>query len=111
MTRIIEHRSALPFGPVVEVHVRHDVNADPTVYATINVTVFGQGPDPDAFPQPLPAADAFQQAIAYGAGRDHLRVDRRPWRPLPAGEAPGEVEKEKARLRSGLKSMGTYLER
>ncbi len=31
--------------------------------------VFGQNPDPDAFPQALPAADACLQAIAY-AERD-----------------------------------------
>ncbi len=65
MTRIIEHRSALPFGRVVEVHVRHDPNADPAVYATINVSVFGQNPNPDAFPQALSVAEAFLQAIAY----------------------------------------------
>jgi len=66
MTRIIEHRSALPFGPVVEVHVRHDANADMPVFAMVSVTSFGESPDPAAFPQPLPPADAFLQALAYG---------------------------------------------
>ena len=28
MTQIVEHRSALPSGPVVEVHVRHDPDAE-----------------------------------------------------------------------------------
>ncbi len=65
MTRIIEHRSALPFGPVVEVHVRHDADADIPVFAMVSVTSFGESPDPAAFPQPLPPADAFLQALAY----------------------------------------------
>jgi hypothetical protein len=65
VTRIIEHRSALPFGPVVEVHVRHDANADMPVFAMVSVISFGESPDPAAFPQPLPPADAFLQALAY----------------------------------------------
>ena len=65
MTRIIEHRSALPFGAVVEVHVQRDVNGETPVLATVEVTTFGARLDPDAFPQPLPAADAFLQALAY----------------------------------------------
>ena len=44
MTRIIEHRSALPNGPVVEVHVRRDATADPTVFAYVNVNVFWPEP-------------------------------------------------------------------
>ena len=65
MTRIVEHRSALPFGPVVEVHVRHDADAETPVFATVSVSTFGATPDPEAFPQPLPAADALLQALAY----------------------------------------------
>ncbi len=65
MPRIIEHRSALPNGPVVEVHIHHDAGADPAVYATIKVTVFGKNPDPDAFPERLPVADAFLAAVTY----------------------------------------------
>jgi hypothetical protein len=65
MTRIVEHRRALPFGPAVEVHVRHDADAETSVFATVRVSVFGASSDPEAFPQPLPAADAFLQALAY----------------------------------------------
>jgi hypothetical protein len=89
MTRIVEHRSALPFGPVVEVHVRHDADAETPVFATVSVSTFGATPDPGAFPQPLPAADAFLQALAYAERVwDRMRVDRRSRRPLPAREAP-----------------------
>ena len=66
MTQIVEHRSALPFGPMVEVHVRHDPDAETPVFATVRVSAFGARPDPEAFPQPLPAAEAFLQALAYG---------------------------------------------
>ena len=65
MARIVEHRSALPFGPVVEVHVHHDAERDPAVHATVVVQSFGQNPDPNVFPQRLPVADAFLQALAY----------------------------------------------
>ena len=65
MTRIVEHRIALPFGPVVEVHVRHDADAETPVDAIVSVNAFGANPDPEAFPQPLPAADAFLQALDY----------------------------------------------
>jgi len=65
MTRIVDHRSALPFGPVVEVHVHHDADAESPVFATVSVSTFGATPDPEAFPQPLPAADALLQALAY----------------------------------------------
>ena len=65
MTQIVEHRSALPFGPVVEVHVRHDPDADTPIFATVSVSTFGATPDPEAFPQSLPAADALLQALAY----------------------------------------------
>ncbi len=65
MTRIVEHRSALPYGPVVEVHVRHDPDAETPVFATVSVSTFGATPDPEAFPQPLPAADAFLPALTY----------------------------------------------
>jgi hypothetical protein len=71
MTRIVEHRSALPFGPVIEVqpvievHVRHDPDGETPVFATVRISVFGASPDPEAFPQPLPAADALLQALAY----------------------------------------------
>jgi hypothetical protein len=65
MTRIVEHRSALPFGPVVEVHVHHDPDLETPVFATVSVSKFGATPDLEAFPQPLPAADALLQALAY----------------------------------------------
>ena len=40
MTRIVEHRSALPFGTVVEVHVHRGPVADTPMLATVNVTKF-----------------------------------------------------------------------
>jgi uncharacterized cupredoxin-like copper-binding protein len=65
MTRIVEHRSALPFGTVVEVHVHRGPVADMPMLATVNVTMFSSRPDPDSFVDPLPVADAFLQALAY----------------------------------------------
>jgi hypothetical protein len=65
MTRIVEHRSALPFGTVVEVHVHRGPVGDMPTLATINVTKFSSRPDPDSFVDPLPVADAFLQALAY----------------------------------------------
>ena len=41
MTRIIEHRSALPFGAVVGIHVQRDVNGETPVLATVEVAMFG----------------------------------------------------------------------
>ena len=41
MTRIVEHRSALPFGTVVEVHVHRGPVADTPMLATVNVTNAG----------------------------------------------------------------------
>ncbi len=63
MTRIVEHRSALPFGAVVEMRV-HDVDDAPAL-ATLSVTKFGASFDPDAFPHPLPAAEALLAALDY----------------------------------------------
>jgi hypothetical protein len=65
MIRIVEHRSALPNGPVVCVHVRNDPSASPGLYARVAVEVFGQNPVPDAFPPRLPVEDAFLQAVEY----------------------------------------------
>jgi hypothetical protein len=50
---------------VVEVHVRYDADAETPVFASVGVSTFGAMPDPEGFPQPLPAADAFLQALAY----------------------------------------------
>jgi hypothetical protein len=84
LPRIIEHRSALPNGPVVEVHVRHDAGADHEVFATIAVSVFGQNPDPDAVPERLPVADAFLAALTY-AERAGIAV---VWIDDPGGNFP-----------------------
>jgi hypothetical protein len=65
MVRIVEHRSALPNGPVVRVQVRDDPSASPSIYASIAVEVFGQNPVPDAFPPRLPVEAAFLQAVEY----------------------------------------------
>ncbi|MGE3266857.1 hypothetical protein [Methylocystis sp.] len=86
MTRIVEHRSALPNGPVVEVHIRRDATADPAVFAYVNVNVFGQNPDPTAFPERLPPTDAFLQALAY-AERAGITV---VWVNDPGGHYPPE---------------------
>jgi transcriptional regulator with XRE-family HTH domain len=86
MTRIVEHRSALPNGPVVEVHIRRDATADPAVFAYVNVNVFGQNPDPTAFPERLPPTDAFLQALAY-AERAGITV---VWVDDPGGHYPPE---------------------
>jgi hypothetical protein len=86
LPRIIEHRSALPNGPVVEVHVHRDAGADPVVYAMINVTVFGKNPDPEAFPERLPVADAFLAAVTY-AERAGITV---VWIDDPGGHFPPE---------------------
>jgi hypothetical protein len=61
MVRIIEHRSALPNGPILAVHVRHDGNAEPAVSAHIAVEVFGQAPHPDAFPAHMPVEEFCAQ--------------------------------------------------
>ena len=86
LTRIVEHRSALPNGPVVEVHVRRDATADPAVFAYVNVNVFGQNPDPTAFSERLPPTDAFLQALAY-AKRAGIAV---VWMDDPGGHYPPE---------------------
>lgn len=65
MTRIIEHRSALPNGPVVAIRVRQDPGAIPSVFAEVAVEVFGHNPHPDAFPDRLPVEEAFLQALDY----------------------------------------------
>jgi hypothetical protein len=65
MTRIVEHRSALPFGPAVELHVRYDPEAEIPVHATVEISVYGARLQPGPFPDPLPVVDAFLQALAY----------------------------------------------
>lgn len=85
-TRIVEHRSALPNSPVVEVHVRRDATTDPAVFAYVNVNAFGQNPDPTAFPERLPPTDAFLQALAY-AERAGITV---VWVDDPGGHYPPE---------------------
>ncbi len=65
MVRIIEHRSALPNGLILAMHVHYDPNADPSVFAKVAVELFGQSQYPDAFPERLPADEAFLQALTY----------------------------------------------
>jgi hypothetical protein len=65
MTRIVEHRSALPLGTVVEVHVHRGPVADAPVPATVDVTKFNSRLDLESFVDPVPVADAFLQALAY----------------------------------------------
>jgi hypothetical protein len=63
--RIVEHRSALPNGPIIALHIRRDANAEPSIFARVAIEVFGRSPAPDAFPERLPVADAFLQALSY----------------------------------------------
>lgn len=65
MTRIVEHRSAILFGPVVEVHVRYDPESEFPVQAAVEIGLYGAQLEPKPFPQTLPVADAFLQALAY----------------------------------------------
>lgn len=84
MVRIIEHRSALPNGLILAVHVRHDPNADPSVFAKVAVELFGQSQSPETFLERLPVEEGFLQALAYAehAGitviwiDDHLKLHR-----------------------------------
>jgi hypothetical protein len=91
MTRIVEHRSALPFGAVVEMRV-HDVDDTPAL-ATLAVTKFGVELDPDAFPRPLPAADALLAALAYAENAGIACV----WIDDPGGRFPPQLRPERAR--------------
>lgn len=86
MARIVEHRSALPNGPVVEVHVRRDAGAEATVIASVNINVFGKNPDPTAFAARMPVEQAFLQALAY-AERAGITV---VWIDDPSGCFPPE---------------------
>lgn len=112
MTRIVEHRSALPFGPVVEVHVRHDAERDSPVYATVLVQTFGQNPDPEAFPPRLPVDDAFVQALGYAEQAGIACV----WINDPRGYSPpksGQTARKAAEPRVIHESYGggvTFLE-
>ncbi len=92
MVRIVEHRSALPNGPVIEVHVRPCVTADPPVIASVNISVFGQDPDPTAFPARMPVNDAFLRALAYAerAGITVVWIDD-PSELFPPGKRPVRV--------------------
>jgi hypothetical protein len=65
MPRIVEHRSALPNGPIIALHIRTEAGGDPAVFATVAVEVFGQRVNPDEFPGRLPVSDAYLQALAY----------------------------------------------
>lgn len=89
MVRIAEHRSALPTGPILAVHVRHDGNAEPAVFAHIAVEVFGQRAHPDAFPERMPVEEAFLQALAYAerAGLTVIWIDD-PGRLFPPDKRP-----------------------
>ena len=92
MTRIIEHRSALPFGAVVELRVHDDADAAPVV-ATLAVTKFGEVLDPDAFPHPLPAAEALLAALAYAETAGIACV----WIDDPGGRFPPDMRPERTR--------------
>ncbi|CAJ0854508.1 hypothetical protein AMST5_00747 [freshwater sediment metagenome] len=77
MVRIVEHRSALPNGPILAVHVRHGGNAEPAIFAHLAVEVFGQSAHPAAFPERMPVEEAFLQALAYAkrAGLTVIWID------------------------------------
>jgi hypothetical protein len=86
MVRIVENRRALPNGLILAVHVRHDPNADPSVFANVAVELFGQSKYPDAFPERLPVDEAFLQALVY-AERNWIPV---VWIDDPGGLFPPE---------------------
>ena len=92
MTRIVEHRSALPFGAVVEMRV-HDDADDAPVLASLAVTKFGASLDLDAFPHRLPAPEALLAALAYAekAGIACVLIDD------PAGRFPLNMRPERSR--------------
>jgi hypothetical protein len=89
MVRIVEHRSALPNGPILAVHVRHDAKAEPAIFAHIAVEVFGQSAHPDAFPERMLVEEAFLQALAYAesAGLTVIWIDD-PGGFFPPGKRP-----------------------
>ncbi len=89
MVRIIEHRSALPNGLILAMHVRHDPNGDPSVFAELAVELFGQRQSPEAFSERLPVDEAFLQALAYAesAGITILWLDD-PGRHFPPDKRP-----------------------
>ncbi len=86
MVRIVEHRSALPNGLILAMHVRHDPEADPPVFAKLAVELFGQSQSPEAFPDRLPIEEAFLQALTY-AERVGITV---VWIDDPGGHFPPE---------------------
>jgi hypothetical protein len=92
MTRIVEHRSALPFGAVVELRVHADADDAPVV-ATLAVTKFGEVIGPDAFPRPLPAAEALLAALAYAETAGIACV----WIDDPGGRFPPNLRPERIR--------------
>ena len=65
MPRIVEHRSALPNGPVVELHVQYDPECEFPVHARVEISLHCAHLEPKPFPEILPVADAFLQALAY----------------------------------------------
>ena len=103
MTRIVEHRSALPFGTIVEIHVHRDLVADAPVLATVDVTKFSSRLDPESFVDPLPVSDAFLQALAYAerAGIACVWIDDPDGhfppekRPVHAHDRPDPVRRDK----------------
>jgi hypothetical protein len=86
MVRIVEHRSALPNGLILAVHVCHDPSADPSIFAKVAIELFGQSQYPDTFPETLPVEDAFLRALAY-AERSWIPV---VWIDDPGGFFPPE---------------------
>jgi hypothetical protein len=89
LVRIIEHRSALPNGLIMAVHVRHDPDADPSVFARVAIELFGQSQYPDTFQESLPVEEAFLQALAYAerAGITVVWIDD-PGRHFPPNKRP-----------------------
>jgi hypothetical protein len=86
MVRIVEDRRALHSGLILAVHVRHDPNASPSVFANVAIELFGQSKYPHAFPERLPVGEAFLQALVY-AERNWIPV---VWIDDPGGLFPPE---------------------
>lgn len=99
MPRIVEHRSALPNGPIVALHVRAEAGGEPSVVGRVALEVFGQPVSGEEFPERLPVAAAFAQALAYAEriGVAIIWIDD-PLRLFPPDQrpviAPGRADDE-----------------
>jgi hypothetical protein len=83
MPRIVEHRSALPNSPVVEMHVPYNPECEFPVHAKVESSLHRAHLEPKPFSEILPVADAFLQALACAerAGTTVVWIDDSGGRP------------------------------